>query len=98
MKYFIDTKMWRTDKFEIVDFDNIPENYSVWNIGRQNFPHPEFVPFAKPGNLPYHIDLTTLKCAKMPNEKTALQILKTASLHGMTKADVRRVLESRATE
>lgn len=86
-KKFFDTKYGRTDVFEIVTLEELPDNYFVWNIGRRNFPHPNFVPFAKEAAVKYHVDLNTLKCVEIPEQK-ALKILKNASMHGMTKADV----------
>lgn len=95
MKKIIDTTNGRTDVFEIITLAELPENYFIWNIGRQNFPHPGFVPFARAGELPYHVDLSSLKCVEMPNEDIALGILKLAGQVHVTKADVCALLESR---
>lgn len=53
----------RTDVFEIVN--EFPGGYVVWNIGRHNFPYEGYIPLAKPTEVPYNIDLRTLKALKL---------------------------------
>lgn len=96
MKKIIDITRWgRADEFDVVTLKELPDNYFVWNIGRANFPHPDYLPFAKAGDLPYNIDRTSLKTVKMPNEDIALGILKLAGQVHVTKADVCALLASR---
>ena len=78
MEKFIDTNYRRRDVFEIVD--EFPSGYIVWPIGRENFRHPGYVPVARPGDLPYHINLNDLKAVKCADEGEALYVLKYASL------------------
>ena len=61
--------------FEIVK--EFPIDYIVWNIGRHNFPFPEYVPLAKPSDIPFHIDLFSLKAIHM-DEVLADYILREA--------------------
>lgn len=61
--------------FEIVK--EFPRDYIVWNIGRHNFPFPEYVPLAKPSDIPFHIDLFSLKAIHM-DEVLADYILREA--------------------
>jgi hypothetical protein len=72
---FVDHGPWNTHEFEIVD--NFPADYQVWNIGRQNFPHPGYIPLCK-ADSHYNVDLDSLKALKVKDEKTALDILKRA--------------------
>lgn len=66
----------RTDVFRV--FETFPKGYVVWNIGRRNFPYKGYVPIAKPGTLPYHIDLGHLGALKMESEKAALRLIEAA--------------------
>ena len=51
METIIDKKYGRTDRFEPVT--EVPFGYSVWNIGRHNFPHEKCVPLCKLGKNVY---------------------------------------------
>ena len=67
---------YHKDEFEIVE--EFPQGYVVWNIGRENFPFPGYLPLAKP--LPnYHIERSSLKTVKV-DEALADVILKHASI------------------
>lgn len=62
------------DSYEIVD--EFPDGYVVWNIGRQNFDHPCFIPLAKPDpDREYGILRTELKALKVESEDLALYIM-----------------------
>lgn len=76
MNKIIDKKWFRVDEFEIVD--EWPDGYFIWNIGRENFMYPEYIPLAKKGNLPYLVDLTCLKAFKCESEEIALKCMRTA--------------------
>lgn len=86
-----DTSHGRTDVFEIVS--NYPGGYVVWAIGRENFPHKCYVPLARPV-ADYHIDLSSLKAIKVKDEKTALAILKEASLRGVDERKFNDLINS----
>lgn len=73
----------RVDTFEPVT--EIPIGYSVWNIGRQNFPHERCIPLAKEGEKKYHVDLSSLKYIMVDTEKLALRILKEAGYKGVDR-------------
>ena len=87
METIIDKRWYRTDKFEPVT--EIPFGYSVWNIGRDNFPHERCIPLAKHWHNTYswqrNIDLTTLKYIMVETEELALRIMEEASLHGVSR-------------
>lgn len=80
----IDVKRYRTDVFERVE--EVPHGYSVWNIGRQNFPHEKCVPLCRPGYNEYewqrNIDVDSLKYIEVETEELALKLLSEASWHG----------------
>jgi hypothetical protein len=81
MKTIIDNTFWgRADVFEPAE--EFPFGYSVWNIGRQNFPHERCIPVCKPGRNEYswqrNIDTTTLKYVMVESEELALRILNEA--------------------
>lgn len=67
---------WHRDEFEIVK--EFPNGYIVWNIGRENFPFPGYLPLARPDDRPYCIKRDKLKTIKI-DERTADEILKAAS-------------------
>jgi len=84
MAQFIDEKYGLRDVFEIVD--EFPQGYVVWNIGRANFPHPGYIPVARPDYcIPYRINRKYLKAVKCSDEGEALYILKCASFGGFGK-------------
>ena len=67
----------RVDVFQIVD--EFPCGYQVWNIGRQNFPFPGYLPLGRFKN--YQMENTTyypLKAIKI-EEKLADKVLKYAT-------------------
>lgn len=78
-----DTKYGRVDTFEPIT--QIPTGYSVWNIGRQNFPHERCIPLAKEGEKKYYVDLSSLKYIMVDTEKLALRILKEAGYKGVDR-------------
>ncbi len=84
MEKIIDKKFYRTDVFEPVT--EFPYGYSVWNIGRKNFPHERCVPLAKPGFNQFewqrNIDLNSLKYIMVETEEIALRILHEAGMRG----------------
>lgn len=67
-------------KFEIVK--DWPSNYFVWNIGRENFPFPCYLPLCKWGHNPEpwmrNIDVNSLKAIKVDSEDIALKCLDAA--------------------
>lgn len=63
----------RVDVFQIVD--EFPCGYSVWNIGRQNFPFPGYLPLARFDSEYRMIDGCVLKAVKT-DEALADEILK----------------------
>lgn len=69
---------WHTDHFTVVD--KFPAGAIVWNIGRHNFPFPEFIPVAFPiGD--YKIDRKRLMAVRCKDAETANAILKAAGRH-----------------
>lgn len=73
----IDSCHEREDVFEVVN--TFPRDYIVWNIGRQNFPHPCYIPLARlTDNDPYHVQLDCLKALKVKEESLALYVMKRA--------------------
>ena len=76
MDKIINKKWYREDEYEIVD--EWPAGYFIWNIGRENFMFPEYIPLAKKGNQPNHIDPTSLKAFKAPSEEIALKCMRAA--------------------
>ena len=82
MEKFIDVKRgFPTHVFEIVN--KWPwGGYTVWNIGRENFQHPGYIPLAQEGSLPYHINQKTLKALYVGDEDLCLRVLRYASQHG----------------
>lgn len=82
------TRFGRTDVFEIVD--KFPNGYVVWPIGRANFPYEGFIPLARPTDVPYHIDMNSLKALRV-DEPIASDILKEVhyrEVNSMTFDDV----------
>lgn len=83
---FGNTHIFRIEK----NIDNIPECYTVWAIGRKNFPYEGFVPLAKQHpSLPNHIDTSSLIALKCPTEGVALSLLNKAIVGGANMQDVR---------
>lgn len=75
MEKIINKLPFRTDEFEIVN--EFPHGYVLWNIGRENFPFPGFIPIAqpKPENM-YHIRLDTLKALRLDDEDLCLHLMR----------------------
>lgn len=71
---------WNTDNFAVVD--EFPAGAIVWNIGRQNFPFPGFIPVAWPLD-DCHIDRARLMAVKCKDDETADAILKEAGRRGV---------------
>lgn len=69
---------WHTDHFTVVD--KFPASAIVWNIGRHNFPFPEFIPVAFPLEN-YKIDRSRLMAVRCKDAETADAILKAAGRH-----------------
>lgn len=84
MKTIVDKKWYRTDVFEQVT--EVPDGYSVWGIGRQNFRHEKCVPLAKAGkneeDWQNNIDVTSLKYIEVASEELALRLLDEAIRYG----------------
>ena len=75
---FVDKCYERVDRFEVVD--EFPLGYIVWNIGRANFPHEEYIPLVKPDpNHKHWVLMKDMKALKCSSEEEALYILKRAS-------------------
>lgn len=81
----------RKDVFEIVD--EFPRGYVIWNIGRRNFPFKGYIPLAKPTNVPYNIDLHSLKAIKIDDD-LADSILKEAGRREINKDEFQRIISS----
>ena len=87
METIIDKTYGKEDVFEPVT--EVPIGYSVWNIGRQNFPHERCVPLCKPGRNEYewqmNIDTSSLKYIEVESEELALRILDEAGRKGVDR-------------
>lgn len=87
MEVIIDKKFGREDKFEPVT--EVPFGYSVWAIGRRNFPHEKCIPLCKLGYNPErwmrNIDTNSLKYIVVETEEIALRILEEAVQHGVDR-------------
>lgn len=70
-----------THEFEVVNEWPFG-GYEVWNIGRNNFPHPGYIPLCQEGPVKYHINPYTLKALFVGDEELCLKVLKYASQHG----------------
>lgn len=81
----------RKDVFEIVE--KFPNGYVIWNIGRRNFPFKGYIPLAKPTNVPYNIDLHSLKTIKVDDD-VADSILKKADYKKIDKEEFQRIMLS----
>lgn len=88
METITHTDFWgQTRVYEPVT--EVPHGYSVWNIGRKNFPYERRVPLCKPGYNEYvwqrNIDVNALKYIEVETEELALCILKEASRKGVSR-------------
>ena len=87
MKTIVETNWLRTDVFEQVT--EVPDGYSGWPIGRQNFRHERCVPLAKDGRneeeWQCNIDVTSLKYIEVASEGLALRLLDEAIRRGCDK-------------
>ena len=79
-KVLINKSPNRTDKFEVVT--EWPWGYRIWNIGRSNFPFPNYLPLAQESSVPYHVNLNTLKALYVDDEGLCKKVLKYAGFHG----------------
>ena len=97
METIIDKKYGRTDRFEPVT--EVPFGYSVWNIGRHNFPHEKCVPLCKLGKNVYkwqrNIDPDSLKYIVVESEELALRILKEAGRKGVDRDRFYEIVNSK---
>lgn len=85
MEKFVDDNGWGTvHTFEIVS--EFPHDYTIWNIGRRNFPHEGYIPLCVADENCY-VDLGTLKALKVANEDLALALLKEAGRHTITRKE-----------
>ena len=85
------TRFGRTDVFEIVN--KFPNGNVVWPIGRANFPYEGFIPLARPTDVPYHIDMNSLKALRV-DEPIASDILKEASLYEINSLNYEDVVRN----
>lgn len=92
MKTLTRTSWYRNDIFEIVDV--FPAGYVLWNIGRDNFPFPCYIPLARP-NGKYTIDLTTLKTIKVSDEKMALHLMNISHRYTIDKNKFYEIVEKK---
>ncbi len=93
MSQFIDNN----DVFEIVE--DFPLGYIVWPIGRANFPHPGYIPVARPDrSQAFHILRDDLKAVKCADEDEALYILKYASMGGYGAQEMDKAVFSRLVQ
>ena len=87
MEVIVDKRWYRTDVFHVVS--DFPENYIVWNIGRQNFPHDGYIPLAEIDETfddMCHIKTETLKTMFVGNELSDL-IMKAAGKNTVSKQE-----------
>lgn len=77
-KYLINTSLFNTHRFEIVE--KVPKAYEVWNIG-DNMMSPDYIPFAR-GIGNYHIDANSLVAIKLPKED--VQVLRKVATRNTT--------------
>ena len=79
--------------FEVVD--EFPESAVVWNIGRRNFQHEQYIPLAFIDNSwddNCHIDLERLKAIKVKSEDIALRVLDIACRETVDKDKFLKIL------
>lgn len=80
----VDINYGRTDEFEVVT--EWPWGYVLWNIGRENFQHPGYIPLAKPTTeSQYYIRLDRLKALYLGDEELCLRIIKEGHKHWVDK-------------
>lgn len=63
-------------EFEVVE--EWPAGYFVWLIGRENFPHPGYLPLAQSDWKPYHVRTDSLKAFYVGDEDLCQYIFKAA--------------------
>ena len=95
------TENRKTDVFEIVD--EWPAGYYVWNIGREHFPVPGYLPLCKDGvnveSFQRNIDRDHLKAIKVQSEAAALACMDYAYHHDRpTREDYLKVLAQYPTD
>lgn len=83
MGKIVDKDRWgNTHTFEIVP--DFPSGYTIWNIGRSNFPYKGYIPLCV-ADANCHVNLNTLKAMKAASEELALALLKEAGKHRVTR-------------
>ena len=78
-------RTFKTDRHVFEEVTEVPWSYSVWNIGRDNFPFPKCVPLCQEGRYKYTIKPDTLKFIELESEELALQILEEAGMRGCSR-------------
>lgn len=79
MAKIINENRWGTTYvFDVVT--EFPHGYTIWNIGRSNFPYECYIPLCVADDS-CHIGPSTLKALKVANEDFALFLLKEAGKH-----------------
>lgn len=84
------TDVWNVYTFHVVN--NFPDDYIVWNIGREHFPIQGYIPLAKIVS-DYHIDPNTLMTIKCPSAEVADIILKKAGRKTINKTEYNKIVE-----
>ena len=82
--------------FEIVE--EFPDSAVVWNIGRHNFQHEQYIPLAFIDNSwddNYHIDPQRLKAIKVRSEEIALHILDVAHHETVDKEKFMEIIQQK---
>lgn len=74
-------------KLEVIDNLEDCYYYDVWNIGRHNFLHKNYIPLCQPLEG-YNINKNTLKAFRMPTEELALYFLDKASNKAVHVKDI----------
>lgn len=77
MKTIIDINHGREDVFVVVNEWPIG-GYTVWNIGRANFPHKGYIPLVQEGSQRYHVNLNTMRALYVGDERLCLKVLRYA--------------------
>lgn len=88
-------------EFEVVN--EWPAGYFVWLIGRENFPHPGYLPLATSDWKPYHVRTDNLKAYYVGDEGLCLYILRAAhyrhgSVYEKEFQDMKREYEAREND
>lgn len=89
--FLINKNNYRIDLFRIVA--EFPDGYQIWNIGRENFPFPCYIPVCIIKDDNYHVDLNSLVAVRCPNEDVALRLLQMAGKRTVDKNRFKQVVE-----